>query len=701
MSDLIIIDITENEKILLDGSVNLKEIAGTGKLVIKNPSQKSRLWNLTCDLKEIVNTTISERELNAGILNPAQEYIEQYEIKNLKGSKLQVKEEFDTDVSTLNKINNTFLFDYDNQCKLKLTLNNPLERAISNIKLQREIPVFFQEIEIIAPKFGTAGLVEDSGLRFLNWEIISLASHQSADLEVLCKVNVSDKDQKALGALNVAYLVNNYKLSMLNPEIRGLTDSMSGIDRDEGSQPGIWDCTIEFINESEFQVKLEDVKVSHKTLTGSEIMVSQTPNRILNPEQKWDFDFKAESKDVPELSSIIEFTPLFVVITRLVGEINKESTVYKVLSATIDKFINPAEVDAYANTDMTITNTILNNGTSSIDSISIIDEIPVDFIPPILDQIKITLGSIDISSRTEFTRKFEVRPDDQSPDIIHHLNIDLLNLANEFNSNKKLELHYPLKARNPRPPPETRYMSPIKIEINSLIKGKNFVKMPVVEPEIKIKYVKRKLKTLKSIKPGVTEGEFSISVRIENKGNVELENILIKEKIPQGFELVEINLSSYDLIEKVDGSELQIKLDVVKGNDSTVISYICSGKGEYPRNEPEVIVMGREHSEGSSQMDAGELKPMQDTIGRITHEKQAQLNDIFGEIFKKIDKTIKGSDLGKFIESMRDEFPPGPILHNLMQFAKEIKTSAAEKVIVGTFRDEIISKLNAFKAKYV
>ncbi len=700
MSDLIVVDITENERVLLDGSLNLKEITGNGKLIIKNPSQKSRLWNLTCDLKEIVNTTISERELNAGILSPAHEYVEQYEIKNLKKPSLNVMETFYTDINNGEKVNNAFLFDYDNRCKLKLTLTNPLDHIISNIKLQREIPVFFQDIDIITPRLGVAGLVEDSGLRFLNWDIVSLDGHQVVELEVLCIVNVSDKNQKALGDLNVAYLVNNYKLTLLNPEVRGLTDSLSGIDRDEGLQPGTWDCTVEFINESEFQVRLEDVKVYQKITTGSETVVSQTPNRLLNPEQIWDFKFKVDSKNVPELSSTIEFTPLFVVITRLVGEINKESTVYNVLSATVDKLINPPEVDAYANTDMTITNTIVNNGTSPIDIITITDEIPVDFIPPFLSEIKIKLGDIDISSRTDFTRKFEIIPDNQSPDTTHSVYIELFNLTREFNSNTKLELTYPLIARNPRPPTETRYMTPIKIEINSPVEGKIFTKMPVVEPEIRIKYVKRNLKTLKSIKPGLTEGEFSISVRIQNKGNIELENILVKEKIPQGFELAEINLTSYDLKTGDDGSELQIKLDELKGNDSVVIDYSCSGQTEYPRYEPEVIVLGRETSEGSTKSELNQSTANKEAISSISQEKKAHLNDLFREIFKKVDQTVKGNDFGKFIEEMRDEFPSGPILHQFMQFAKEIKTTAAEKVIVGTLREEILSKLNEFKDKY-
>ncbi|GAH47053.1 unnamed protein product, partial [marine sediment metagenome] len=133
------------------------------------------------------------------------------------------------------KVNNAFLFETDNKCKLKLVLTNPLDIPISNIKVKREIPSFFQEIEILNPNIGVAGIIEESELRFLNWDIVSLDGQQRAELELTCTVNIKDSDVKALGTLDVTYLINNYKLTMINPEVRGLTDSMSGIDRDEGS----------------------------------------------------------------------------------------------------------------------------------------------------------------------------------------------------------------------------------------------------------------------------------------------------------------------------------------------------------------------------------------------------------------------------------------------------------------------------------
>ena len=703
MSDLIIINMIENEKTFIDVQLNQKEIKGNGKILIKNPSQKSRLWNLGCNLKEIVNTTLSSRELSVGILNPNQEFSNEYEIHNLKEPSLKVVEIFDTAISMSDKLNNTFLFETENKCKLSLILTNPLDIPISNIKVNRKIPSFFQKIELANPNIGIAGIVEDAEEKALDWNIVSLEGQQKAELLLTCSVNLKDKDVKALGALNITYLVNNYKLTLINPEVRGLTDSMSGIDRDEGVQPGMWDCSVEFINESEFQVKLESAKVSQKITTGTENVVTQVPNRLLNPNQSWSFDFQIESKDVPELTSAIEFTPLFVVINRVLGEINKESTYYPVLSATVNKSLNPAEVDAYANTDMVSEIVIVNNGTSDIGTINVIDEIPQDFIVPMLNQIKFTLGAIDISSRTDFTKKLQIEPNDQNPDVKHQIIIELFNLSNELKADAKLIISYPLKARNPRPPTEMIYKTPVTIEINSPLEGNVYVKTPEIEPEIKVRYVKRKLKTLKSIKPGISAGEFSISVRLQNKGNVELENIIVKDKIPKGFDLTKISINDYEIVNIGEDSELHVKIAELKGNDSLNLNYSCTGHGDYPRYEPEILVQGRESTElaqSSDKLSDKAEKSIGGSVSVMRPEQSAIINDLFLDIFNKIDQTVTGEGLGDFIENMRDRFPPGPVLHQFMQFAKDIKAKSSDKLIIGPLLEEVLTKLKEFKEKY-
>lgn len=700
--NLIVIDITDEEHIVLDGSQNLKEISGKGTLVVKNPTQRSRLWNLLCNVKENVNTSLESKELTLGTLNPAQDFSKEYEIKELKGSSLKVEEIFDTDKSDSAKVNNAFLYKTDNKCSLKLVLTNPLNLPILEIKVKRDMPDFIQEIEMRNPSHGDASLKDEEGKRILAWELSSLDAQANAELEIFFTVNIKELAAQELGVLNVNYLINNYKLTMMNPEVRGLTDSMSGIDRDEGTQPGVWDCNVEFINESEFQVKLEDTKVTQKIATGSEMVVSQTPDKVLNPDESWDFDFQVEAKDVPELSSEIGFTPLFVVIPRVVGEIIKESTIYDVLSATIDKAINPPEVDAYANTDMSIVNTIVNEGSSIIEKFFLSDEIPTDFIPPLVKDIKINLGDIDISSREEFVKKILMDPSDQDFSKKHQIYVELFNLTNEFLAGKKMVISYPLLARNPRPPTETKYMTPVKIEINSPVEGKSFIRRPDEEPELKVRYVKRKLKTLKSIKPGLTEGEFSIGVRVQNKGEVELENVLVKEIIPTGFSLTEFTPpadATHEVVQVGDLSELHVKVTEIKGGSSVSINYICSGSGDYPRSEPVIIVLGRGGGESSNSSGApptGTETPE----AHVAHSQLSMIHDIFIDLSKQVDQAITGEKLGDILEGKRDALPPGPILHQILAYAKDMK-ALGDKIIVGSLRDEVMDKLNDFKSKYV
>jgi hypothetical protein len=699
--NLIIIDITDSEFITLDGAQNLKEISGNGRLVVKNPTQRSRLWNLICNVKENVNTSIESKELTVGTLNPAQDFTKEYEIRDLKSSSLKVEEIFDTDKSDSGKVNNAILYRNDNKCSLKLILTNPLKLPILEIKVKRDMPEFIQEIEMRDPSSGNASLKEEEGKRILSWDLTSLDAENKAELEIFFTVNIKELSSQEIGRLTVNYLINNYKLTMMNPEVRGLTDSMSGIDRDEGTQPGAWDCNVEFINESGFQVKLEDVKVSQTITTGAEAVVSQTPDRILNPDESWDFDFQVEAKDVPELSSEIGFTPLFVVIPRVVGEIVKESTIYDVLSATIDKSINPPEVDAYANTDMSITNTIVNDGSSAIDKFFLSDEIPPDFIPPSVKDIKILLGDIDISSREEFVQKILIDPSDQDFSHKHQIYVELYNLANEFLPGKRMEISYPLLARNPRPPTETKYMTPVKIDINSPVEGKSFIRSPDEEPELKVRYVKRKLKTLKSIKPGFSEGEFSIGVRVQNKGDVELENVLVKDIIPSGFSLTEFTPpadATHEVVQVGDLSELHVKVPEIKGGSSLSINYNCSGAGDYPRSEPVIIVLGRGGGE-TSEPSGTPQQVAESQKAHVVDSQAGKIHDTFIEIYKAVDRAPTGEVLGNILEKRRDEFPPGPILHQLLAFAKEM-IALGDKIIVGSLRDEVMIKLKSFKSKY-
>jgi len=603
LKNLIIVDITDRENTVLaptgigaTGVHDIKEIKGNGTLLIKNPSQQSRLWNLTCDLKEVIDTTL-DKVLNVGAVNPGQDFKKDYELQNLREPCLKVSEIFDTEKGISNTVNNVFLYEKVNDCSLKINLVNSVDKPISEIKVVKEIPEIFHEVQIQTPSAGTADLTNEEGKKVVVWNIPSIDGKQKANLDLFLSVNAKSRENYSLGSLKVNYLINNLKLNKVDPEVRGLTDSMSGASRDESDIPQTWDCNVEFNNDSEFKVRLEDVKVSHKIVSGSEIVLSETPNLELAPEASWDKDFKIEeSAQVPELEPEIKFTALFGVVTRIIGEIVKEPTIYNVLSTDVQKAINPPEVAAYANTDMTIESTISNKGTSPITSLEISDEIPVDFVPPIQKDIVVKVknpeGIIELQERFEYVDVLEIKPEDQSPDTKHVVYLKLKDMEKQLPPTAEIILSYPLSAKNPKP--EVKYNAPIETKANVAVKGNDLIISPPEEPEIKIKYVARKLKTLKSIKPGGSEGEFNVSCRIQNKGDVELENLVVKDKIPAGFSVTDVKFDHpYEIIKKGDSAEIEAKIAYLKGQDAVNLNYTCSGSGDYPRSEPVVNVLGR------------------------------------------------------------------------------------------------------------
>ena len=218
---------------------------------------------------------------------------------------------------------------------------------------------------------------------------------------------------------------------------------------------------------------------------------------------------------------------------------------------------------------------------------------------------------------------------------------------------------------------------------------------------MKVRYVKRKLKTLKSIKPGLTEGEFSIGVRVQNKGDVELENVLVKDIIPSSFSLTEFKPpegATHEVVQVGDLSELHVRVTEIKGGASVSINYICSGAGDYPRSEPVIIVLGRGGGETSTSSDAppaGTETPK----AHVADSQAGKIHDLFIDLYKTVDRAPTSEVFGNLLERKRDQFPPGPVLHQILAYAKELK-ALGEKIIVGSLYDEVMNKLKDFKSKY-
>lgn len=708
---LVVVDITEKENTVLDDFGNIKDINGNAILTIKNPSERSRLWNIICDTKETVNTSLLAREIKVDTIGPLKDFSTEFTISNLKEPLLKITEKFDTFVDFSDRVNNVFLFAQDNKCQLKILLTNPIDVDILNIKVVKEIPPIFKEIQIITPSNGTASKKEEEGTEKIFWEINSLKVGQTAELKVNCLGVINSVELQSLGELKATYLVNDKILTLIDPEIFALTESMSGVTRNEGSQPGVWDCNVEFINESEFQVKLNEVRVEHKIVTGKEVVASLTPEKVLNRDQSWDYNFNIESKEVPQLEPTFEFTALYTVIKHVEGMIIKEPLYYPVLRAEVEKDIKPPEVGAYANTEMEIVNTILNKGSASIDKLIISDIIVDDFEPPDLKQIKIFAKSgeeIKTLETGEYITEIKLTPDDKDLTKSHRIEIDINNMSNNLSPDSSLIISYPIIARNPKP--DKKYEIPISIQINTQTEGKTYIISPSETPEIKIKYIARKFKTLKSIKPGDTEGEFIINIRLQNKGDVELENIVLKDKIPATFELTSFSPMDlkYEIIKGETESDLVANIAEIEAATTLKIEYKCFGTGEYPRSEPIVVVEGRKDvvSETKEKMDTVVSSTDESDISYFVKNLSSSVkSQILAEI-KNLQNTItpglKSAEIGSLIEKTRDIIAEiarvGPFLHQIGKIAREFK-DLGEEIVVGELHDKLTQNFKDWREK--
>ena len=220
------------------------------------------MWNLTNDLKEIVNTNLPEQVLNIDSLNSGEEHVQEYEIKKLTKPSLMVDEIFDTGRDTENIVNKSFLFQSANKCSIKLTLTNNIDKPIQDIRLKRLMPEFLKGIEFQPPNLGDANIVKENGENYLSWIIESLDANKMAELYVTCTVTMNETSEQHLGGLDITYLIDNHQLMNFNPEVRSLTESMNSMTNDEGSSPQNWDCSIEFINDSEFKIRVEEIRVN-------------------------------------------------------------------------------------------------------------------------------------------------------------------------------------------------------------------------------------------------------------------------------------------------------------------------------------------------------------------------------------------------------------------------------------------------------
>lgn len=676
----ILIDIHEKEQVLLDDSPasNLASIEAAGLLKVVNTSEQSRLWNLKLDVGETDKTNLPKNHEQKA-LEAGQEWELSYEIAD-PSSLLKVQEVVDVSKDT-EHVDPYFVYGANDEAQITLTLTNVTDKDIQDIQVTKTIPKFLKVLEKGVVTAGTTEINKDEGV--FTWTLDLLKAQDSASATFSGMTVVDTVDPRSAEPLHLTYKSEDAIHSRLAPSISALTHTMSGVETDESDQPGKWECEVEFLNESEFYITLNSAKVVTPIATGEETLVDLAPEAEISPDKSWTHEFLVDAPNVPKLNPSFEFTANHFVHRKITGRIDKPATVYTVLRCEVAKNIDPPTVDAYANTNMTITNTISNVGTAPVDTVKILDEIPEDFELPAPEDINCVIGDVKLD-----TTKIQISITGR---VIEIAAKDLVAI---FLPQKDLVVTFPLVARNPRP--ENTYATPLKVTSNTKPWGTLY--SSEVSPEIGIRYVKRKIRTLKSVSPGAGEGEFMVKLRLRNKGDVELEKIRVRETMPAGFRITSFRPKNLVPAEQQEGDHTVLVWDIdrIDPDDDVRISYTTQGAGEYPRTEPQVDVGVEESDESSATGPASPATSASPPAAKDAPTNVGLLADIFNQIERKIQHGMLMHDVANEIEQLRDKLQEAGqsmvAIREIGMYAREIQ-KGENNSCVGDRQTEVLAKV--------
>lgn len=694
-ADKIVIDITETITTRLNPDGSTQSTTGMGLLSVNNPSSSNRLWNLklkNAGTSEAVGTTLPQ-EASKDVLDPGQSWQFDYDISNLKGPLLKVEEIFDTS-TTAAEVNDNFVVKSLDHAEITLILTNSASSPASKILLKKTIPGYMKEVAIGESSTGVPAY--DINTREFTWEVPVLQGGESASIKIKGRLDMPEPATKSGNPVDITYQYAGIQRSAVSPAIKALTDTMTGVDQEEdGSRPGWWKCVVEFENESEFEVTVESLKVAQKIATGEEVLVDIKPGEVVGPKQEWSHQFSMESPTVPTLSPQLDFTANHAVPTRIIGSIHQEAKSFDVLQTTTSKKIDPPSVTAHANTDMTITNTVSNVGTASIDSLVLHDVLPKDFEPPALDliecMVKSPLNEV-VAKLAKENAKITLAPQDKDTTKPHELTIEFSGLDGVFKPGHVLITSYPLVARNPQP--NTVYETPVTVQSFTLPKGPAYDDKPEELPVIGIQYVQRKVKTAKSISPA-GENAFNVTIKLSNKGEIELEHITLEETIPSGFTAGSFEPSGMapEFTEGPAGSKLQWSIPRLDAGQDIKIKYVSEGTGDFLRTEPVVNIAEPEQEKAAAPAATKEDKG----LGQL-----GMLTDIFSDLFVKLEAMVPHVKAGDLLLGLRDELlekgKGSTIMRDIMHESEELK-KLGDKMLMGDALEILKGKINAWKER--
>ena len=527
---------TETSVLNPDGTIRKQLI--DGELILRNSSKKHRAWDIEVHLESIESTDFGDKISSVKELDPTEETAIPYTASGPR--MLVLKESIDTESSRNEEPSLSLVYsDSPQEVDINIEIENVSPAPLYDVEVKRTIPKSF-----ILPEDSVFSVEQDSVV----WDIGRMNVGEKRNLTISAKINTESIEKINAGVTSATYSSEATASRTRFERVSGSGRQFSYVNAEEDDRPGVWHCTCVFENKSSFVVSLSGATVR---LVGREdpILDVSDIRQDVPPEGKWDSMVKrVESDDQPSFTQEIRFSILPRVSVQSSGEIELKEQQLTVLDAVLQKRYDKSRIKSYISSNVDTVITLENNGTSEINVLRVMDDIPGIFETPSVGDITIEIEGtelkeeqyrIDVVNGTQLEDKF-VSPDGDG----HSLRMTIGTSAPlGLQPGKAVVIRYPLNAPDPSPRNEL-LVAPIKVDFSSERFGPVATRVVEKPPMISVVHKRRNISTGKEVFPGGKPGQYEIMLMFHNSSDSALDDLALHDIVPGTFTIEESTVRS-------------------------------------------------------------------------------------------------------------------------------------------------------------
>ena len=518
---------TETSVLNPDGTIRKQLI--DGELILRNSSKKHRAWDIEVHLESIESTDFGDKVSSVKELDPTEETAIPYTASGTR--MLVLKESIDTESSRNEESSLSLVYSESPQdVDIHIEIENVSPSPLYDVEVKRTIPKSF-----ILPDDRVYSVEQDSVV----WDIGRMNVGEKRNLSISAKINTESVEKINAGVTSATYSSEATVSRVRFDRVSGSGRQFSYVNAEEDDRPGVWHCTCVFENKSSFVVSLSGATVRLVGRADPILDVSDIRQDV-PPEGKWDSMVKrVESDDQPSFTQEIRFSILPRVSVQSTGAIELKEQQLTVLDAILQKRFDKSRIKSYISSNVETVITLENNGTSEVNVLRVLDDIPGIFETPSVGDISIEIEGTELKEeqyRIDVVNGTQLEDKHLSPDGDgHSLRMTIGTSAPlGLQPGKAVVIRYPLTAPDPSPSNQL-LVAPIKVDFSSERFGPVATRMVEMPPMISVVHKRRNISTGKEVFPGGKPGQYEIMLMFHNSSDSALDDLALHDIVPGTF----------------------------------------------------------------------------------------------------------------------------------------------------------------------